>query len=421
MEAKLAIQGGDPVTKEPFPTTIHGAEEIDEREIDAIITTLKQKKPFRFLHEAKDSKVSQLEAKFAEYMGCKHALAVTGGTTALISALVGLGIGSGDEVIVPGYTYIASAAAILAVRAIPVIVEIDNSLTINPKDIERKITEHTRGIMPVHMRGTPCRMDDIMDIARRHKLLVLEDVAQANGGIYKGKKLGSIGHAGAFSMQYYKLVTAGEGGMVITNDRVVYERATLQHDSAMVFWEKGTFTTEPFAGENYRMNELQGALGLVQFGRLDDILTKLRKTKSIICNEIKTLPGIELQDVPDPAGDCSVSLCFFCETSDKTRAFAEALRAEGIPGGSMFDKAIPDRHIYYYWDYVLNKHTADRNGCPWTCPFYKGNVQYSRNMCPDTLDYLSRTVVIPLGQKLGEKHINWIIQGITKVANALNR
>ncbi|MBN2091737.1 DegT/DnrJ/EryC1/StrS family aminotransferase, partial [candidate division KSB1 bacterium] len=174
---QLAIHGGTPITTEPFPTARHGAEEISDAEINAVVEVLKKKKPFRFLHEIGDSKVGQFEQMFKDYMGTKYALAVTGGTTALISALVGLEIGCGDEVILPAYTYIASAAAILAVRAMPVIAEIDNSLTLDPADIERKITPYTRAIMPVHMRGTPSRMDEIMAIAQKYHLKVIEDVA----------------------------------------------------------------------------------------------------------------------------------------------------------------------------------------------------------------------------------------------------
>src|SRR5690606_18694139 len=142
--------------------------------------------------------------------------------TALITALVGLGIGTGDEVIVPGYTYIASAAAVLTVGAIPVIAEVDDTLTLDPRDVERKITPLTKAIMPVHMRGLPAQMDEIMAIARRHGLKVIEDVAQANGGRYKGRMLGAIGDVGCFSFQHYKVITSGEGGMVVTDDDEVY-------------------------------------------------------------------------------------------------------------------------------------------------------------------------------------------------------
>ncbi|MBN2088389.1 DegT/DnrJ/EryC1/StrS family aminotransferase, partial [candidate division KSB1 bacterium] len=235
-----------------------------------------------------------------------------------------------------------------------------------------------------------------------------------------GQKLGSIGDAGAFSLQYFKIITSGEGGMVTTNDRIIYERAAMQHDSAMIFWERDMFKNiSPFAGENYRMNEIQGALGLVQFSRIDDILSQLRLLKKLIVNEIQTIDAIELQDIPDPAGDCSVSVCFFLPDTKMTKKFSSALKAEGIPNGSIFDKEIPDRHIYYYWDYVMNKTTSDRNGCPWTCPYYKGQVSYSREQCPQTLDYLNRTIAIPLGQRMTTKHAEMIVEGIRKVSQAL--
>ncbi|MGQ9629353.1 MAG: DegT/DnrJ/EryC1/StrS family aminotransferase [bacterium] len=419
MEERLAIDGGTPVTTKPLPSTLHGVEEIGEEEIEAVVKVLRSHKIFRFLNPPEESATAQLEAKYRESLGVKYALAVTGGTTALIAGLVGIGVGSGDEVIIPAHTYIASAAAVLTVGAIPVIAEIDNSLTMDPKDAERKITPHTRAIMPVHMRGTPCRMDEIMEVARKHNLLVIEDVAQANGGSYKGRKLGSIGDVGCFSLQHYKVITAGEGGMVVTNDRKVFDRAACQHDSAMHFWKPGESTIDPFPGENYRMCEMRGALGLVQFSRMEGILRKLRARKKRIVEGIKDIPGIELQDVPDPEGECAVWVAFFLENSDLAKKFSEALAAEGIKNGTIFNKEIPDRHIYYYWDYVMNKISRDRHGCPWTCQFYKGNVKYSRDMCPQTLDYLGRTIAIFLGQKLEFEDADLIVKGIRKVAKAL--
>lgn len=419
MDETLAIHGGEPITTEPFPSSVHGAEEISQEEIDAVIETLSIKKPFRYLHKAGESKVGLFESKFREFIGTEYALAVNSGTSALIAALVGIGIGSGDEVILPGYTYISSASAVLAANAIPVIAEIDNSLTLDPKDVERKITPSTRAIMPVHMRGVPCNMDEITAIARRHGLKIIEDVAQANGGSFNNKMLGSIGDVGAFSLQYHKIITSGEGGFVTTNDKTVFSRAAFQHDSAMMFWHRDFLDVEPFDGENYRMNELQGALGLVQMKRIAAILSKLREIKGQILVEIADIPGIELQKIPDRFGDCGVSLAIFLPDEVKTKEFSAALKAEGIPNGSLYDNGIPDRHLFYNWSYVMQKSTADRHGCPWTCPYYQGSVSYSKEMLPQTMNLLKRTILMPIGQSLAEKHIDWISKGIKKVANAL--
>ena len=233
---KLAIDGGTPVTTEPFPSTALGPGDIGEEEIAAVTEVLRSKCLFRF--SAGDaSRCAALEAKFRAFTGCDYALAVGGGTAALICGLVGIGVGEGDEVIVPGLTYIASASAILICGGVPVIAEIDDSLTLDPADVQRKITPRTKAIMPVHMRGIPCKMDEIMEIARRHHLFVIEDCAQACGGLYRGTPLGAIGNVGCFSLQQFKVITAGEGGMVVTRDRTIYERAAVRHDSAMCFWK----------------------------------------------------------------------------------------------------------------------------------------------------------------------------------------
>jgi dTDP-4-amino-4,6-dideoxygalactose transaminase len=416
----LAIHGGAPVRKTPIPYSAHGTSEIGAREINAVVKVLKRKTIFRFLNKPAVSESARLEAAYRRYTGCQYALAIgSGGTTSLVSALVGLGVGAGDEVIVPGYTYIATAAACIVVNAVPVICEVDNSLTMDPRDLERKITRHTRAIIPVHMRGTPCRMREIMAVARRHKLAVLEDVAQANGGDYRGRKLGSIGDVGAFSFQHYKVITSGEGGMVVTHDRAIYQRACIAHDSAMVFWAKEGWKVRPFAGENYRMCELRAALGLAQFDRLDGILRRCRAVKRRIVAGIGDLPQIEMQDVPDPKGDCGISLVFFLPASKRARAFSEALSKEGVPNGTMFNQGFPDRHIYCHWDYVMKKWSRDRLGLPWSRAVYRGHVKYSRNMCPQTLHWLGRAIALHLHQHLSTRDGDDIVRAIRKVARCI--
>lgn len=419
MSEKLAIDGGTPITDTPIPEGPLGPEDIGQEEIDAVTAVLKRKQVFRFLMPEEESEVARLEADFRTYTGSQHALAVSGGTCALISALTGIGISVGDEVIVPGYTYVASAAAILIQGGIPVIAEIDESLTMDPADVERKITPQTRAIMPVHMRGTPCRMDELMAIAKKHNLLVIEDTAQACGGFYKGKALGSFGDVGCFSLQHYKVITAGEGGIVITDNRDVYDRAALRHDSAMIYWKPDESRVKPFPGANFRMDEMQGALGRVQFSRMEGILGRTRAVKKRILAGIADTPGITLQDVPDPEGDCALMATFYTQDKPTAIRFAEALCAEGVPAGALFSPMLPDRHVYCYWEYVMEKLSADRHGWPWTSPFYKGNVEYSPDMCPRTLDILGRTVVIGLNQRIEDHQADQAVEAVKKVARAL--
>ncbi|MCX5758129.1 MAG: DegT/DnrJ/EryC1/StrS family aminotransferase [Candidatus Hydrogenedentes bacterium] len=414
---KLAIDGGEPITREPFPTSMLGPAAIGEEEVDAVAAVVRCQRIFRFLdHE--NSHCTRLERLFQELTGCPHALAVGGGTAALICGLVGIGVGEGDEVIVPGYTYIASASAILICGAVPVISEIDESLTMDPDDIERLITPRTKAIMPVHMRGIPCDMKRIAAVARKHHLLVIEDCAQACGGLYKGKRLGSLGDVGCFSLQQYKVITAGEGGMVVTHRREVFERAAIRHDSAMCFWDPDDTITGPFPGENFRLNEMEGALGCVQFGRLESILGRTRALYKRIHAAIADCHGIQPHRTNDPAGDCGITVAMLIESGPRAKWFAEALRAEGIPAGSMYNQGIPDRHIYRFWEYVMEKRSPDKHGRPWTSPLHDQSRTYHPNMCPRTLDILGRTVTISLSQTYEDQHADYIIEAIHKVASA---
>ena len=231
-----------------------------------------------------------------------------------------------------------------------------------------------------------------MAVARKHDLLVIEDTAQACGGSYKGKILGSFGDVGCVSLQQFKVITAGEGGMIVTNRREVFERAAIRHDSAMCFWKPDDTTVQPFPGENFRLNEMEGALGCVQFGRMAGILARTRAIKRRIAEAVAGVPGIRLHQAPCPDGDCGLAFSFFLDTSDGAKRFAEALRAEGVPGGSMYDQGIPDRHIYRYWEYVMDKLSSDAHGRPWTSPLHDGSRRYTQDMCPRTLEILGRTV-----------------------------
>lgn len=418
MKDTLAIHGGTPVTTEPFPEPWLGPAAIGEEEVAAVAAAVRSRKLFRFL-DPEYSKCAELERLFATMTGRQYALAVGGGTAALICGLAALGIGEGDEVIVPGFTYIASASAVLICGAVPVIAEINASLTLDPEDVERKITPRTRAIMPVHMRGVPCDMAALMEVAKRHNLLVIEDCAQACGGSYHGKPLGSFGDAGCFSLQQHKVITAGEGGVLVTDRPEVYERAAIRHDSAMQFWNPENASVAPFPGENFRMNEMEGALACVQFGRMAGILARTRVLRRRIYDGIADAEGIAISPSPDPEGDLGITVILQLPDYERARQFGLALKAEGIPAGGTYDKAIADRHVYCYWEYVMNKGSVDRHGRPWTSPLHDQTRQYHPDMCPKTLDILGRTIVISLAHTFADRHAEWIIQGIRKVARNL--
>lgn len=424
-KGKLAINGGPKAVTTEIPRSYFGLSEIGDEEKRNVLDVLNRQMLFRW-QDAKNSYVARFEREFAKLLGVKYAVAVSSGTAALITGLRALGIGPGDEVIVPSYTFIASASAVILVGAVPVIAEIDDTLTIDPKDVERKITPRTKAIMPVHMRGIPCQMDEIVKIARKHNLFIIEDCAQCNGGSYKGKRVGSIGDVGCFSFQVSKTITTGEGGMVVTNDPMIYIRAALAHDSGITFWWKLSQEVPeelkrvtPFAGDGYRMSELAGAVGLAQLRKLDKIVTTLRKRKREILEDIAGAPGIKPMRVPDPDGECAYSVNFLFETVEQAQAFSKALAAEGVPVHTIHTEGFPDRHIYRYWEYVLGKVPVTKNFDPWRDPRYKGDVSYSPDMCPQTMNILTRTVAIPLSQKMKRIHTRQISRAILKVAYAL--
>ena len=419
---KLAINGGQPCVVDKPVSYAHGPWEIGDEEIELVTKVMRSKQLFRFGKKQEDSVTWQFEQQFSKETQVEHALAVNAGTSALICALVGLGVSTGDEVIVPGYTYIATAAAVLACGGIPVIAEIDDSLTLDPDDVERKITPRTKVIAPVHMRGVPSQMDRIMAVAKKHNVRVLEDCAQANGASFKGKPVGSIGHAGIFSLQQFKIITAGEGGCFVTNDREVYERGACYHDSAYTFWmerQEVLTKTKPFLGENYRMSEVNGAIALVQLRKRAAILARTRAIKKRLVGELQDLPGISWQRVPCEEGDCGIGAAFLCETPARAKKIAEALGKEGMAANSLYDKGIPDRHIYYHWNYVMEKRSPDVYGRPWNDPERPAQVEYTNDMCPQTLDILGRVVVMPISQTMSDAHVESCIKAVKKVTAAL--
>lgn len=419
MSEELAINGGTPAKTTPEPMACPGAAEISEEEKRAVCEVLEDKMLFRYYGQ-KDRKprVAQFEELAAEMLGSRHALAVNSGTSALISALVGAGIGPGDEVIVPAYTFVASPAAVIAAKAIPVIAEVDDSLTLDPDDFERKITPHTKAVMPVHMRGAASDIDRIREIAGRHRLLVIEDSAQAVGASYHGERLGTLGDAGCFSLQMSKVITSGEGGLIITDSDSVYENARMYHDAAIRFWDENT-EMPSFPGMNFRMSEVAGALALVQLRRLEDILARMRANKTRIKSQITPSQSIMFRTLHDEVGEAAICIIFYLPDVPTTRTFAEALRAEGVGAGTIHNQGIPDRHIYTAWAEVLTQSPDVQRGCPFTCPMYKGSVAYSKDMCPRTLDLLSRTIHINVSPLLTAEDCDSIALGVNKVIKAI--
>ena len=422
----------------PFPTKI-GREELweiidmwdfspgNKEKIKAVLASdanLQGPHLFRY-YNPKPSRVAAAEQAMRELIGAKHCLAVNSCTSALVAAYRALGIGAGDEVIVPAYTFFATAATVVGVNAIPVIVEVDDSLNLDPEAVERAITPRTKVIAAVHMRGAPAQMDGLLDLAKRKGLPLLEDVAQAGGGSFHGQRLGSLGTIGCFSFDYYKVVVSGEGGFLTTDDEWLYTRAQSWHDTAAC-WRPDRFARERregelFAGENYRMSELEGAVALAQIRKTDAMLAGYRRAKKLIRDGIDKSPCVQFRRLTDEQGDTAICLILFLPNSEVTRKAIEALHAEGVPAGGVYDSKVRDWHIYTYWEHILDKKSVAKDGLPWSAVPAAELPKYSRDMCPRTLDLLGRSIHIEINHNYSDEDSNAIALGINKVLRRLFR
>lgn len=342
-----------------------------------------------------------------------HALVMTSGHAALVSGLIAMGIGPGDEVIVPAYTYIASAMAVVAAGAMPVIVEIDESLTIDPVDVEAKITSRTKAIMPVHIQGFPCHMDQIMEIAEKHNLYVIEDACQADGGSFGGKRLGTIGTAGAYSFNFFKVISTGEGGALVTNRKDVFEKALIYHDSSAVgfFGNQLEGNEVPlFCGNEYRCNEIQCAILREQLKKLDGILADNRKMKKRLMEELGSV--LRFAPINDVEGDCATTLAVSFDTEEEARRFATS---KGVYGVLPIDTG---KHVYTNWSCIMEKRGALHPAMdPFKMEANRDIVpDYRMDMCPKTLDILSRTVYISMNPDATEEQIENLIVTLKEAA-----
>jgi len=389
-----------------------GSQMIGEEEEKEVLEVIRSKilARDRFEDVRKYYKVRNFEDEFRKYMGAKHALAVTNATQGLVIAMGALGIGPGDEVIVPAYTFIASVAAIVAARAIPILAEVDTSLNLDPEDVEARITERTKCILVVHMKGAPARMDEIMKIKEKYNLALIEDVAQACGGSYKGKKLGTFGDAGVFSFDYWKIITTGGGGMILTQDENIYRRCVHYSDHGHeVYRQNEDLGERPLIGLNFRMEELEGALGLAQLGKLDYIVLTMRKNSKYILDNIKDIDLFIPRQIPDLEGHIGNGVTIIFNSAVTAEDFYKKMKVEDIEVEWLKESGW---HNYTNWKQLLKKKTLDKSGCPFTCPRYKGKVEYFEGMCPKTDDILARSVTINYNRtlKTDKKEMDRVIQ-----------
>jgi len=346
-------------------------------------------------------KAKELEQELQDNLGVKHAQLTSSGTTALNVALAVLGVGAGDEVIMPTFTFVASFESILAAGATPILVEIDDTLTLDPKAVEAAITPNTKVVMPVHMCGSMADLDALKDICDRHNLILLEDACQAIGASYKGKKLGTIGDAGCFSFDYVKTITCGEGGAMVTNDPNLAVNADhyTDHGHDHVGNDRGA-ESHPFLGYNFRISELNAAVGLAQVRRLDGFVATQRKNKKVLKDALKTIPEVSFRRIPDEAGDSAGFLSFFMPTKALTDKVVKAFKEHGV-----------DAYWNYFendWHYVRKwNHLKDQVSLfPLSDQILNGMQDLNTTEFPQSDDIISRNISCLIKLSWTEDQVN---------------
>ncbi|HXO74841.1 MAG TPA: DegT/DnrJ/EryC1/StrS family aminotransferase, partial [Puia sp.] len=301
----------------------------------------------------------ELEAAICQTIGCNYTQLVSSGTAALTTALTALGIGVGDEVIMPTFTFVASFESVLSVGAVPILADVDETLTLQPDAVRRAITPRTKCVMPVHMCGAMADLDALLQICKEHNLILLEDACQSFGAKYKGKFLGTIGHAGTFSFDFVKTITCAEGGGIVTNSEDIYTKcdgfSDHGHDHKGV--DRGA-DLHPFIGYNYRISELHAAVGLAQIRKLDQFLAIQKNNHSRLKAILSTAPEVSFRTIPDPSGDSNTFLSWFLPTEEITRGVVAELKQQGILAGNFywFDN---NWHYFRKWDHLRQVKTLN--------------------------------------------------------------
>lgn len=388
-----------------WPCEYPGTHWFDEEEERAVLDVLRGRALFRYYGPGEPRYVDALEAAAREFYGSRYALAVNSGSGALITALSALQIGPGDEVIVPALMWVATAAAVVQANAIPVLCEVDDTFDMDPEDLERKITPRTRLILPVHMAGSPCDMDAVMAVAGRHGIRVLEDCAQANGGTFRGRRLGTFGALGIYSFQLNKNATAGEGGLIVTDDERLYLRAFSAHDMSLLWRDGQLVNPEPdvltWAGGR-RMPELCGAVASVQIRKLPRIVAHMQASHRRIRARLADVPGLQLRRLNDPEGDTGPFLIFLLTNEGVAVRVLERMKAAGLH--SAFRLAEYGLHVYYNMVSLVNKVPLSAAGNPWTLAQNAGSVyDYRKGACPQSDALLARSILLPIPSCLTEE------------------
>ncbi|NLC68293.1 MAG: DegT/DnrJ/EryC1/StrS family aminotransferase [Clostridiaceae bacterium] len=406
---ELALLGGEKVKTTPFGS----GKRFGEEELRQLKEALEQNTLFYWA----GNKVKEFTKKFASLYGVKHCVAVSSGTASLHVALGAIGITCGDEVITSPITDMGTVIGILYQNAIPVFADLDPyTYNLDPKSVEEKITGKTKAIIVVHLAGNAADMDTIMDIARRYNLKVIEDCAQSYMCYYKGRLAGTIGDIGCFSLNDFKHISVGDGGMLVMNDDKLYENALRFADKNYNRLAKDPMATRAiqYLAPNYRMNELMGAVAIAQLDKLESICKRRNVYGDGITKGITGLPGIHPHKVLE---GCKSSYWFYMFRVDEDvlevsrDEFSKALAAEGIPNSAGY---IPI--CVYEYDIFTRKNAYPGTGCPFDCKYYGRDIEYYKGLCPTAEEILRTAVKITVNEFYTEQDLADVVAGIRKVS-----
>lgn len=418
---RLALDGGPPIRATKLDPNFPGPHYYDDEERRELLDVLDARAPFRWygIGPAGKSpgKCNQFEKEFAAHQGSKYCLAVTSGSAALITAVAALKAGPGDEVILPAWTWYPCYNSIVEAGATPVFADIDESMHLDPADVERRITPRTKVIMVVHIMGEVADMDPILDIARRHHLRVLEDCAQSLGATYKGRPVGSIGDCSIYSFQVCKTISAGEGGAVLTNDPAIFERASRVHDLGMLRDPHASVLGQPtgagqehmVVGYQFRMSEFTGAVMRAQLRKLDRIVADFRTKGRRVVEGIEGIRGIQLRQCHDAVGGLRSSVYIRTGGIAERDRLVAALEAENIPA-SLMESSV----ILPITPHIEKQEPPEANWPSFALPQEK-DVRYGAACCPRTIDMYNRYAGVTLDPKYSDQDVADIISAVKKV------
>ena len=416
IDPQLALHGGRPVRATPLPTKALGADLTGLNELYNAQLAIGTKTLFRHYGIGKPVMAETFERRVREKFGARYALAVTSGSAALVCALAGLGIGPGDEVILPAFSWFSCYNAIALHGALPVFCDVNRSLDIDPADFERKITPRTKAVIAVHYQGSPADMAQVLDIAHRHDVRVLEDCAQAIGAQYRGQPVGTLGDVGIFSLQGNKVITSGEGGIVVTNDPLVFEQAVRYQDLGFL---RPTFKAQlsdevhaqEFTGNQYRMNEVTAAVALAQLDKLDWIIERCHRAWCLLREKLSIVaPGLLFRQCNDENGDAGITLYLDLLTPDGAKPFAEALAAEGIALGPSSGMTNLLTH-----EYITARRMAHAGLPPFGPGFAGEHVTYSAQQAPNAAGIVGSMIAIGIGPRFTPRDVDDVAQSVAKV------